>query len=239
MRMSGRLAGAVLAEEGVDLAAADVEVDRVVGDEVPEALGDPAQLDQGRRALPVTRGPTATPAGIDRARRLRLVDVDPEDAGLDLRPPWPPPASVELVRDATPATSALIGASAAPPLATMEKSLRSCAVYEPAMTWSMTYLTVGAMFQVTLVTTFSGASACWSPCCRRRASSFSWAASMTPKRSAYSTSAPAPIWASAASLAAAGSNQLLRKVTLTSTSGFISWAPAMKALVMRFTSGTG
>ena len=29
------------------------------------------------------------------------------------------------------------------------------------------------------------------------------------------------------------------EVTLTSTSGFCAWAPAMKALVMRFTSGTG
>jgi hypothetical protein len=44
-----RLAGAVLAQQGVDLAALDGEVDRVVRDERPEVLGDPAQLDRGRR----------------------------------------------------------------------------------------------------------------------------------------------------------------------------------------------
>ena len=95
------------------------------------------------------------------------------------------------------------------------------------------------MFQVTLVMTFSGAAACWSLMLPTASRPFSAAASMTPKRSAYSTSAPAPTWASAASLAAAGSNQLLMNVTLTSTSGFCAWAPAMKALVIRFTSGTG
>ena len=44
----GRLARAVLAEQGVDLPATDIEVDPVVGDEVAEALGDPAQLESGR-----------------------------------------------------------------------------------------------------------------------------------------------------------------------------------------------
>src|SRR3972149_4813543 len=51
-----------------------------------------------------------------------------------------------------PGTPVLISASAAPPFATIEKSLRSWAVYEPARTWSMTYFTVGAMFQGTLAT---------------------------------------------------------------------------------------
>src|SRR5690606_674096 len=38
------LAGTVLAQDGVDLARLDDEVDRVVGDERPERLGDPPQL---------------------------------------------------------------------------------------------------------------------------------------------------------------------------------------------------
>ena len=95
------------------------------------------------------------------------------------------------------------------------------------------------MFQVTLVTTLPGASSFWSLMLPTATRSFSAAASMTPKRSAKSTSAPEPTCARAASLAAAGSNQLLRKVTLTSTSSFVDCAPAMKALTMRFTSGTG
>ena len=40
-----RLAGAVLADDGVDRAAADLEVDAVVGDDAGEALDDVAQLD--------------------------------------------------------------------------------------------------------------------------------------------------------------------------------------------------
>ena len=44
----GRLARAVLAEQRVDLAATDIEVDAVVGDEVSEPLRDPAQLESGR-----------------------------------------------------------------------------------------------------------------------------------------------------------------------------------------------
>ncbi len=50
------LAGPVLAEQRVDLAATDVEVDAVVGDEVPEPLADAAQL-QGRRAVGHATGP--------------------------------------------------------------------------------------------------------------------------------------------------------------------------------------
>ena len=40
-----RLAGAVLAADGVDLAFLDGEVDAVVGDDAREALGDADQLD--------------------------------------------------------------------------------------------------------------------------------------------------------------------------------------------------
>ena len=43
----GRLAGAVLAEQGVDLAGPDVEVDPVVRDDAGIALGDPAHLERG------------------------------------------------------------------------------------------------------------------------------------------------------------------------------------------------
>jgi hypothetical protein len=43
---------------------------------------------------------------------------------------------------------------------------------------------------------------------------FSLAASLTPKRSAYSTSAPLSIIAKVASLALGGSNQLLMKLTV-------------------------
>ena len=44
----GRLAGAVLAEQRVDLACTQVEVHAVVGHERAEALRDPAQLEGGR-----------------------------------------------------------------------------------------------------------------------------------------------------------------------------------------------
>ena len=44
----GRLAGAVLAEQGVYLAAPQVEVDVVVGEHARELLRDSAQLEDGR-----------------------------------------------------------------------------------------------------------------------------------------------------------------------------------------------
>ena len=47
----GRLAGAVLAEQGVDLAGLDGQVDVVVGDQVTEALGDAAQFESQRNLL--------------------------------------------------------------------------------------------------------------------------------------------------------------------------------------------
>ncbi len=43
----GRLAGAVLAQQGVDLAAAHVQVDVVVGDDPGIALGDAPHLERG------------------------------------------------------------------------------------------------------------------------------------------------------------------------------------------------
>ena len=43
----GRLAGAVLAEQGVHLARPQVEVDVVVGDDSRKALRDPAKLEDG------------------------------------------------------------------------------------------------------------------------------------------------------------------------------------------------
>ncbi len=95
------------------------------------------------------------------------------------------------------------------------------------------------MFQTTLVMTLSGASADWSLMLPMASTPFSLAAWMTPSRSAYSTSAPAPIWARAASWAVAGSSKLLMKLTLTVTAGFTDWAPAMYALMSRLTSGMG
>ncbi len=47
----GRLAGAVLAEHAVHLAAVEVEVDAVAGDDVAEVLGDPADRDGRRRPV--------------------------------------------------------------------------------------------------------------------------------------------------------------------------------------------
>ena len=44
-----RLAGAVLAQQRVHLAAREVEVDVVVGDDPRELLGDPAHLENGGR----------------------------------------------------------------------------------------------------------------------------------------------------------------------------------------------
>ena len=41
------LAGAVLAEDGMDLARPEVERDAVVGHDRPEALADAAHLDEG------------------------------------------------------------------------------------------------------------------------------------------------------------------------------------------------
>ena len=52
----GRLAGAVLAEQRVDLAAPDREVDAVIGEEPAVALGDAAERDEGSAAPVRSRG---------------------------------------------------------------------------------------------------------------------------------------------------------------------------------------
>ena len=65
----------------------------------------------------------------------------------------------------------------------------------------------------------------------------SLAASETPKRSAYMTSAPRSIIAKAASLAFGGSYQELMKVTRNLTFGLTSSAPSMNAFISRLTSG--
>ena len=49
------LAGAVLAEQREDLAAAQLEIDRVVGDERAEALADAGKLQDERLAVPRTK----------------------------------------------------------------------------------------------------------------------------------------------------------------------------------------
>ena len=56
------LAGAVLAEQGVDFAAVQLEVDRVVGDQRAEALGQAADVDGGR--LDVVRNRTVVQARV-------------------------------------------------------------------------------------------------------------------------------------------------------------------------------
>ena len=98
---------------------------------------------------------------------------------------------------------------------------------------------VGSMFHSALATTVSGYCAWVSMTLPMASTLRSLAASLTPKRSAYITSAPLSIIAKAASLALGGSNQLLMKLTMNSTLGLTSFAPAMKAFISRFTSGIG
>ena len=79
------LAGAVLAEQGVHLAGAHVEVDAVVGDERAEPLGEPGDRDKGR----VCRGRRTLDrrhllGDVDRALGRLLVDRGLERAVEDL-----------------------------------------------------------------------------------------------------------------------------------------------------------
>jgi hypothetical protein len=117
----GGLAGAVLAQQGMDLPTPDVQVDIVVREEVPEALGDARQPDGGDAAaghgpagshptglVPVRRG-SAADGGWN--RKLRLVDGHAGDAG-GCSPP--PQRRVDETKDAA-VTAVLVGASAAPP----------------------------------------------------------------------------------------------------------------------------
>ena len=95
------------------------------------------------------------------------------------------------------------------------------------------------MFHTSEATTLSGASSCWSTIIPNTGRSFSSATSMTPARSAKSTSAPWAICASAAWAAVAGSKNELMNDTLTVASALVSPTPMTKALTMRLTSGIG
>ena len=66
----GALAGAVLAEEGVHLAGADIEVDVVVGEHPGEALGDAAHLQEREPPLhgPLPAWSPSCLASFDRVR---------------------------------------------------------------------------------------------------------------------------------------------------------------------------
>jgi hypothetical protein len=79
------LAGAVLAEQRHHLAAREIEGDRVVGDERPEALGDALEAEDWlRRRVGVLRqGWTSFQLVSDRAGTARY-DSDPHPAGR-----WP------------------------------------------------------------------------------------------------------------------------------------------------------
>ena len=69
------LAGAVLAEQRVDLARPQVEVDVVVGEDAREALDDPGRLERGR----------ASSRGRPRRGRSRISAVgEPRSSGLRL-----------------------------------------------------------------------------------------------------------------------------------------------------------
>ena len=95
------------------------------------------------------------------------------------------------------------------------------------------------MFQISEVTTFCGARSCWSTIIPIAGMPASSAASITPARSANSTSAPWDTWASAAWRAVAGSKKQLMNDTLTVASALVSATPSTKALTMRLTSGIG
>ena len=109
----------------------------------------------------------------------------------------------------------------------------------PFFVWAITASTVGRTFQISEVTTCSGASSFWSTIIPMTGMSASSAAAITPSRSANRTSAPAETWACAACLAAAGSKKLLMNETFTVASGLVSFTPSTKALTMRLTSGIG
>ena len=87
-----RLAGAVLAEQGVDLAGLDRQVDVLVGDDPGEALRDPAELEPhrvlpslvGRQAAPRRTPPVVGARPLCEALRGREVVRDLDLAGDDL-----------------------------------------------------------------------------------------------------------------------------------------------------------
>ena len=65
----GRFAGAVLAEQRVDLAGREVEIDRVVGEDARISLGDPAHLERAVTSVMLPPGSTAASAGERTGRR--------------------------------------------------------------------------------------------------------------------------------------------------------------------------
>ena len=70
----GRLAGAVLTEERVDLAFAELEIDRVVRERAPgKALGDAAHLQDGCLVAHNKSGPTRRSARFQLAYRIRVM----------------------------------------------------------------------------------------------------------------------------------------------------------------------
>ena len=68
----GRFAGAVLAEQGVDLALAHGELDPIVGDDAGEPLDDPPHLDRGRRCPASVIRHGWAPRGRDASREDRF-----------------------------------------------------------------------------------------------------------------------------------------------------------------------
>ena len=91
-----RLAGAVLAEQRVHLAAREVEVDVVVREDARKLLHDPAHLQDGGRGghwagilwLRRERGERGREA--DAFRSVALARSESALADSDLRRPWPP-----------------------------------------------------------------------------------------------------------------------------------------------------
>ena len=119
-----------------------------------------------------------------------------------------------------------------------ENSPRSTAS-GPAVICATTASMVGRTFHTSEVTTFSGASDCWSTIMPITGRSASSAASMTPGPLGEQDVGAGAICASAACLAAAGSKKELMNETLTVASGLVSLTPAMKPLTIRLTSGIG
>ena len=81
------LAGAVLAEEGVDLAGPDEQVDAVVGDDAGEALGDAAHLEaRGGRARAtsgsIVMPPVARSAAAVGGAGLAAAVIEPSAGGV-------------------------------------------------------------------------------------------------------------------------------------------------------------
>ena len=104
----GRLAGAVLAEQGVDLSRLHRQVDVVVGDQITEPLGDAAQFESQRNLLecgrwcsvvPVDRSPRCRRSVADRPLRRRGSPASPERPVASLVPPAGAPDDLTAAAD--------------------------------------------------------------------------------------------------------------------------------------------